>query len=156
MSRSLKWLALLSTDLTLGDEEIVKLYKSRWDIEVFFKMAKSFLNHAKECQGRSFDALTAHAAVVCCRCIMLELARRMNKDPRTFGFLFHATCEELNQNGFAESLALLLTLFEKTLTAVMGISKELIRSLMDRFLNELPPIYRTQLLFSCQNNKIPS
>lgn len=48
-------------------------YKRRWDIEVFFKMAKSFLNLARECQGRSYDDLVAHAAVVCCRYIMLAL-----------------------------------------------------------------------------------
>jgi len=111
------------------------------------EMAKSFLNLARECQARSFDALTAHATVVCCRYIMLELARRVNKDPRSLGSLFHATCEELKQDGFVESLAILLTLFEQTLTVVMGISKELIHSLMDRFLDELPPIYRTRLLF---------
>ena len=81
--RSKRWLALLCTDLTLSDEEIVKLYKRRWDIEVFFKMAKSFLNLAKECQGRSYDALTAHATVVCCRYIMLELAPELVNDFET-------------------------------------------------------------------------
>lgn len=57
--RTKKWLALLSTDTSLGSEEIVTAYKRRWDIEVFFKMAKSFLNLAKECQGRSYDALVS-------------------------------------------------------------------------------------------------
>jgi len=56
-----KWMALLSTDTELTAEEIVKLYGRRWDIEVFFKMAKSFLNLAKEFQSRSFDALVAQA-----------------------------------------------------------------------------------------------
>jgi hypothetical protein len=65
--RCKKWLALLSTDTALDDEQIVTAYKRRWDIEVFFKMAKSFLNLAKECQGRSYDALVAHATTVCCR-----------------------------------------------------------------------------------------
>ncbi|ABQ26040.1 transposase, IS4 family [Geotalea uraniireducens Rf4] len=63
---SKKWLALLSTDTTLTAEEIITLYGRRWDIEVFFKMAKSFLNLAKEFQSRSFDALVAHATLVCC------------------------------------------------------------------------------------------
>ena len=36
-----KWLALLSTDVTLADEEIVKLYKRRWDIEVFSKLPRA-------------------------------------------------------------------------------------------------------------------
>jgi len=42
--RTKKWLALLSTDMTLTDEEIVKTYKRRWDIEVFFKMIKRNLS----------------------------------------------------------------------------------------------------------------
>jgi DDE superfamily endonuclease len=58
---SRRWLALLSTDTTLTDEEIIKLYKRRWDIETFFKIAKSFLKLAKECQSRSYDAMVAHA-----------------------------------------------------------------------------------------------
>ena len=33
----------LSTDLTLSDEEVVRIYGKRWDIEVFFKMTKSYL-----------------------------------------------------------------------------------------------------------------
>ena len=85
--RTKKWLALLSTDTSLDSEEIVTAYKRRWDIEVFFKMAKSFLNLAKECQGRSYDALVAHATVVCCRYIMLAVAKRTNKDPRIDRFL---------------------------------------------------------------------
>jgi hypothetical protein len=152
--RSKKWLALLCTDLTLSDEDIVKLYKRRWDIEVFFKMAKSFLNLTKECQGRSFDALTAHATMVCCRYIMLELARRMNKDPRTLGTLFYATCEELKQTGFVEAMIILMTLLEQTLSAIMENSKELIRSLINRFLDELPQIYRTRILFSSKNKLV--
>jgi len=148
--RSKKWLALLSTDTTLGDEEIVTVYKRRWDIEVFFKMAKSFLNLAKECQGRSYDALVAHATVVCCRYIMLALAKRMNQDPRTLGTLFHACCEELKQAGFAEALMLLLVLLEQALSNIVGVSKELICSLVERFLKELPPIYKTRFLLSGQ------
>jgi hypothetical protein len=146
--RSKKWLALLSTDTALGDEEIVTAYKRRWDIEVFFKVAKSFLNLAKECQGRSYDALVAHATTVCCRYIMLALAKRTNQDPRTLGTLFHACCEELKQIGYAEAVVLLLTLLEQALSTIVGISKELIRSLVERFLEELPPFYRARLLLS--------
>lgn len=150
--RCKKWLALLSTDIALDDEEIIMAYKRRWDIEVFFKMAKSFLNLAKECQGRSYDALVAHTAVVCCRYIMLELARRKNKDPRTLGTLFYACCEELQQATFAEALAVILMLLEQALGTATEITKTLFRALIDRFLEELPPFYRTRLLFTWQNN----
>jgi hypothetical protein len=150
--RTKKWLALLSTDTALGNEEIVTAYKRRWDIEVFFKMAKSFLNLAKECQGRSYDALVAHATMVCCRYIMLALAKRTNQDPRTLGTLFHACCDELQQATFAEALSLVLIFLEQALDAVPEMTRELLRSLIDQFLGELPPIYGKRWLLDWQNN----
>jgi len=150
--RCKKWLALLSTDIALDDDEIIVAYKRRWDIEVFFKMAKSFLNLVKECQGRSYDALIAHTTVVCCRYIMLELARRMNKDPRTLGTLFYACCEELQQATFAEALAVILLLLGQALETATESARKLIRALIDQFLEELPAVYRTRLLFTWQNN----
>jgi hypothetical protein len=151
--RTKKWLALLSTDTSLGNEQIITAYKRRWDIEVFFKMAKSFLNLAKECQGRSYDALVAHATVVCCRYIMLTLAKRTNKDPRTLGTLFHACCEELQQATFVEALALVLMFLEQVMGAATEMTRELLRSLIDQFLRELPPIYGARWLLAWQNNR---
>ena len=150
--RTKKWLAMLSTDTSLNDEQIVTAYKRRWDIEVFFKMAKSFLNLAKECQGRSYDALVAHATVVCCRYIMLALAKRTNKDPRTLGTLFHACCEELKQATFAEALALVLMFLEQAMGVATEITKGIIHSLIDRFLRDLPPIYGARWLLAWQNS----
>ena len=143
---SKKWLALLSTDTTLTAEEIIKLYGRRWDIEVFFKMAKSFLKLAKEFQSRSFDALVAHATLVCCRYIMLELVKRTNADPRTLGNLFHAVCDELRQISLTEALALLLKLLEETLSSVIGLCKEQVQRLIERFVETLPRAFRERLL----------
>ena len=42
-NRSSDWLAILSTDCTLSDQEIIRIYGMRWDIEVFFKTTKSLL-----------------------------------------------------------------------------------------------------------------
>jgi len=152
--RAKKWLALLSTDTALSDEEIITTYKRRWDIEVFFKMAKSFLQLAKECQGRSYDAVVAQAHLVCCRYIMLALAKRTNQDPRTLGTLFHACCEELEQATFAEALAILLKLLKKALATIPEMTMDLIQSMIDRFLRELPPIYGTRWLLEQQNNTV--
>jgi len=143
---SKKWLALLSTDTTLTAEEIVELYGRRWDIEVFFKMAKSFLNLAKEFQSRSFDALIAHATLVCCRYIMLELIKRDNSDPRTLGSLFHAVCDEMRQIGFTEAVALLLQLLEETLNNIIGFSKEQVQRLIERFIETLPRTFKERML----------
>ena len=148
---SKNWLALLSTDTTLTAEEIIKLYGMRWDIEVFFKMTKSFLNLIKEYQGRNFDGIVAHATLVCCRYIMLELTRREHSDPRTLGRLFHAVCDEMKQIGFTEALALLLELLESTLNNVIGLGKEQVQQLIERFVETLPGVFRRQMLLLAQN-----
>ena len=129
-------------------EEIIRLYGRRWDIEVFFKMAKSFLKLAKEFQSRSFDALIAHATLVCCRYIMLELIKREYADPRTLGTLFYAVSDEMGQIGFTEALALLLKLLEETLGNVIGLCKEQVQRLIERFVQTLPCAFSTRMLLS--------
>ena len=142
---SKSWLALLTTDTTLADEEIITLYKRRWDIETFFKMAKSFLQLAKECQSRSFDAIVANATLVCCRYLMLEIGKRTTSDPRTLGTLFYATCDEIRQSCFGEALALLLNLLVRTLQTV-GFSKEQVWQKVAEFIEQLPPVFKGRLL----------
>lgn len=34
------WIALISTDVNLSEEEIIRLYRRRWDIEVFSRLAR--------------------------------------------------------------------------------------------------------------------
>lgn len=58
------WLAFICTDTTLSEEEIIRIYGKRWQIEVFFKTCKSMLNLIGECHSLSYDALTAHVAIV--------------------------------------------------------------------------------------------
>lgn len=43
--------------------EIIRIYGKRWDIEVFFKVCKSYLNLSRECNSLSYDAMTAYTAV---------------------------------------------------------------------------------------------
>ncbi|TRZ50103.1 IS4 family transposase, partial [bacterium] len=78
--------------------------------------------------------------------------KRTNKNPRTLGTLFHACCEELRQATFAEALALVLVLLEQAMGAATEITRELFRSLIDRFLRDLPPIYGARWLLAWQNN----
>ena len=58
------YLVLVSTDLTLSEEEIIQTYGKRRHIEVFFKRCKSYLKLGKETRSISYDALTAHTAIV--------------------------------------------------------------------------------------------
>ena len=148
------WLALLSTDTTLSAEEIITLYRRRWDIEVFFKIAKSFLQLAKEFQSRSFDAVVAQATLVCCRYIMLELSRREQNDPRTLGSLFYAVSDEMQQIGFTEALALLLKLLEEALSQFVGLCKEQVQKFIQCFIESLPSLYKDKMLLLTQNGQI--
>lgn len=65
------WLAFICTDRTLSEEEIIRIYGKRWQIEVFFKACKSMLNLIGECHSLSYDALTAHVAIVFTRYMLL-------------------------------------------------------------------------------------
>lgn len=141
-----KWLALLSTDLKLTDEEIVKLYKRRWDIEVFFKISKSYLRLAKEFQSRRYDALVAHTTIVFARYVMLELARRSAKDPRTLGSLFYAGCDELRQTSFAEAVTLLLTSLQQLIKGFGDKIAAPIAQALDAFIKQMPGLLRRPML----------
>ena len=68
-----EYLCLISTDVNLDENEIVRIYGKRWDIEVFFKVCKSYLNLSRECNSLSYDAMTAHTVVVFTRYMMLSL-----------------------------------------------------------------------------------
>ncbi|WP_331281946.1 transposase, partial [Lactobacillus delbrueckii] len=47
------WIALICTDMTIDENEIIRIYGKRWDIEVFFKTCKSFLKLGTEYHGLS-------------------------------------------------------------------------------------------------------
>ena len=44
ISRKKDWLAIICTNTTISEEEIICIYGKRWDIEVFFKTCKSYLH----------------------------------------------------------------------------------------------------------------
>lgn len=102
------WLALLSTDVSMSDQEIIQLYGKRWEIEVFFKACKSSLSLEKELQTRDYDAIVAHATIVCCRYIMLTVQARLDEDIRSWGDLMYLCFEELEDISFQQSLQLVL------------------------------------------------
>ena len=75
-------LYLLSTDCSLSDAEIVRIYGNRWSIECFFKASKSFMKLGTEFQGRSYDAMVSHTTIVFTRYILLEWIRRNQNDQK--------------------------------------------------------------------------
>jgi hypothetical protein len=151
-NRSRKWLALISTDISLSDDEIIRIYGKRWDIEVFFKMNKSFLKLGKEFQCRSYDSMVAHTSIVFTRYIMLSIENRNNKDLRTIGGLFYHCCDEMQDIKFCEALQLIIDTLKNILSEKLILSKDIITSIIDSFIEALPCYIKEKLsLFFCES-----
>jgi hypothetical protein len=145
---SKNWLALLSTDVDIDNEEIIRIYGKRWDIEVFFKMIKSYLALAKEFQGRSYNMMIAHTTIVFMRYAMLSLESRNSTDQRTIGELFFYVCDEAEDIKFSTSMFLILELLKKILNESPVISQEIANQIMDAFIDALPSIWKQKLRLS--------
>jgi hypothetical protein len=128
------WIAIITTDTELTEEEIVQMYAKRWKIEEFFKVAKSLLKLEREFQGRSYDMLIAHATLVCVRYIFLELERRKSRDIRTCGELFYRCCDEIPDLKIKEAIQQIFLFLEKFLSSLHIESGECIKN----FIASLP------------------
>lgn len=89
------WLAIISTDTALTEEELLQTYGKRWKIEVFFKTCKSYLKLVKETKSTSYDSLNAHVALVFTRYMLLTICQRCNEDDRTICEIFYYLANEL-------------------------------------------------------------
>ena len=140
-----KWLALLSTDLSISDEEIIRIYGMRWDIEVFFKMSKSFLRLAKEFRVRSYDSMTAHTSIVFIRHILLSYEARFNQDNRAYGGIFYECCDEVAELSYNQAIRLIMDLLIKTLHDTPFLSDEEVDHILEAFLQNIPSILGKRL-----------
>ena len=140
------WLALLCTDINVSEEEVVRIYGKRWDIEVFFKVCKSYLSLAKEYQGRSYDMQVAATSIVFLRYAMLSMETRNANDDRTIGDLFFYLREELADIKLSQSLMLLVDTLRHVLNNLPVLSQKLANEIMDNFLNTIPLPLKHRLL----------
>lgn len=139
------WLAFLCTDMSLSEEEIIRIYGKRWQIEVFFKACKSTLNLTGECHSLSYDALTAHVAFVFVRYMLLALEQRKSEDQRTLGELFFYFVDELADITFSESLWILVDAMMASLQELLHLSEEQLEMFVTNFENRLPVHIREAL-----------
>lgn len=140
-----EYLCLISTDVNLDEDEIIRIYGKRWDIEVFFKVCKSYLNLSKECNSLSYDAMTAHTAVVFTRYMMLSLENRESNDNRSLGELFLYFSDEMSDITWIQAFQMMLQMFRTILADNCELSEEKIDELVDAFMNAIPALLKTQL-----------
>ena len=139
------WIAFICTDTNLSEEEILRIYGKRWDIEAFFKTCKSMLNLSSECHSLSYDALTAHVSLVFIRYMLLSLQQRNNSDDRTIGELFLLMIDELEDITFAYALQLIVDIMLQMVQERFGLSDDQLDDFMNEFINRLPISYQHAL-----------
>ena len=132
------WIAFICTNPMLSEEEIIRIYGKRWQIEVFFKTCKSYLQLVSECHSLSYDALTAHVAIVFVRYMMIALEQRKDEDFRSLGEIFFYFTDELADITFAESLQLLLKAMFECIYAIFQVTKEQMDTFIEMFIKRLP------------------
>ncbi len=148
--RNGRWLALVSTRIDLPAEDIIRIYGKRWDIEVFFKMAKHYLNLEREVQLRDYDGLVGHATIVMSRYIFLAFEQRLHDDPRTIGTLFFACSDEIQDVTLIEALTRILTLAMERVRTAGELAEKVILQMVDAIMGAAIEVIKA-FKFASQN-----
>jgi len=145
------WLAILCTDVTLSDDEVIRLYGKRWDIEVFFKMVKHYLKLDSEVQVRDFDAVLAHSTIVMMRYVFLAFEQRLASDDRTIGPLFLEASQEIRDLSLAEALVRMFSLIWDRVRESYATSEDIILEIMDTLMKEAIALIRPGFFSKCES-----
>ena len=132
--------------MTITEDEVIRIYGKRWDIEVFFKVCKSYLRLSKEFNSLSYDAMTAHTAIIFARYMMLAVESRNITDKRTLGEIFYLISDELSDITILESFQILIQLFFNALADFKLASSEQTDNFLEAFLMALPKALKEKLV----------
>ena len=78
---------IVSTDLELNDEEIIEIYKRRWDIEQGYKELREHFGFGQE-ENRIYEALIARMTLSFFAYNIVSYINRISHEPKTIGGLF--------------------------------------------------------------------
>lgn len=93
----------------------------------------------------SYDAMTAHTAVVFTRYMMLSIENRESQDERSLGELFLYFSDEMSDITWIQAFQLLLQMFRTLLADNIDIAEEEIDKLVDTFMDAIPTLLRSKL-----------
>lgn len=131
--------------MNISEEEIIRRYGARWNIEINFKTCKQYLKMLKECSSPSFDAFTCHLAIVAVRYMILSVQQRSNTDDRTIGELFWAITAEAAEISYFHSLKLILDALIETVREFFQVSDEQMEAFTLSFFHHLPKFLQRAL-----------
>ena len=112
-------ITIVSTDLQLCAEDVVRLYINRWKIETCYFAQKQYLGLDSECQAHNFDTIHAFLQLTNIRYVIAEFSKRLEEDPRTMGELFRDTVELLHVLPFVDAINKLFEAVNTTLRQKM-------------------------------------
>ena len=133
-----EWICLLSTDTETDENEIIRQYGKRWNIEVMFNCSKQYLRFGKDFQSPSFEVQNAQIAVAFTRYLLIAIEQRESEDYRSCGELFMLFYQELQDITFIKSLALIVELFKEGMMKLLGVTEEQVQSVVDYVVSALP------------------
>ena len=137
-----EYLVLATTDMSLTEDEIIRNYGKRWGIEVFFKVCKSYLKLSKESRSLSYDAMTAHVAIVFTRYMMLAVEQRESVDERSLGELFFISIEELSDVTLTTAVELIILEFVKQIERADVMDSDKLAAMVEKFIASLPSLIK--------------
>ena len=98
-----------------------------------------------ECHSLSYDALTAHIAILLTRYILIAMAQRQNENQRTLGELFFFLVNEIADITFSRSLGILMDALMASLQVILKLSDEQLTAFTADFEARLPEYLRNAL-----------
>ena len=133
-----EWICILSTDVDMSEQEIIRQYGKRWNIEVMFKRCKQYLKFGKDFQSPTFECQNAQIALAFTRYMFLAIEQRESGDNRSYGELFFMAYQELQDINYGIAIMLIISLFKTSMKKVLGITDEQIQAVVDHVMGNIP------------------
>jgi len=138
-----EFLAILSTDTQLTEDQIIEYYGCRWSIEILFFTCKSFLNLQKSTQSLDYSEIHASTAIIMVQFALLSWLNRKQSDEVGFGELFHQLLEEVQDLALVNAIELVLSWFIQTIASEYSLSLDKLNETLNRFLRQLPEMLKS-------------
>ena len=132
-------------EVGLNDEEIIDIYKRRWNIEHGYKDLRTYFGFGKE-ENRIYEALIARITLSFFSYNIVSYINRINHEPKTIGGLF----EDLECELY--TLAIAMETFVKILQKIAQIDEIIKRNEdLDVIITTLQSVTTNLLGFRCES-----
>jgi len=102
---------------------------------------KLYLDLVKSVQIRDFDGLIAYTTIAMMRYTSLSYEQRLHDDPRTFGEIFYACCDEIKDLSLLEALQRILTLTIHNLRKTSVLSEQIVQEMLDALMGAVKELF---------------